>query len=164
MGNGMDRKRRVIFICNRNAARSQMAEGFLRAWYGDTCEAASAGLQAFRVSRTAIRVMGEAGIDISSHRSKSVAELGERRFDLAVTLCDEAACATRAALPRADRYLHKTFPDPSGFPGGEEEVLDAFRSVRDLIGAWIREEFGPAGQGPGDTRAGAPPPPDLQKT
>ncbi|HXW98738.1 MAG TPA: arsenate reductase ArsC [Methanomicrobiales archaeon] len=160
----MDRKKRVAFVCSRNAARSQMAEGFLRAWYGDSFEAASAGLEAFRVSRTAIRVMGEAGIDIAFHRSKSVAELGGRRYDLAVTLCDEAACVPRAALPAAGQYLHRTFPDPSVFPGGEEQVLDAYRNVRDMIGAWIREEFGPAGQGRGDTRTGAPPPPDLQKT
>ena len=81
-----------------------MAEGFLRALHGDTCDAASAGLQAFRVSRTAIRVMKEAGIDISAQRSKSIGELAGSRFDLVVTLCDEAACMPPFLLPPGILY------------------------------------------------------------
>jgi arsenate reductase len=119
----MARKRKVIFICGRNVARSQMAEGFLRALYGDTCEAASAGLRSFRVSRTAIRVMKESGIDISAHRSKSIGELSGTGFDLIVRLCDEAACTPRPLLPQGARYLHKAFPDPGTFQGDEQESL-----------------------------------------
>ena len=160
----MGGKRRVIFICSRNAARSQMAEGFLRTLYGDRYEAASAGLQAFRVSRTAIRVMGEAGIDISAQRSKSVGELRGNRFDLVVTLCDEAGCISPSLLPPGDVHLHKVFPDPGSFRGDEQEILAAYRDVRDRIGAWIREQFGqgPSAAEPG--QASAPPFPDLQKT
>ena len=152
----MDGKRKVIFVCSRNAARSQMAEGFLRALCGDHYEAASAGLDAFRVSRTATRVMAEAGIDISAHRSKSVAGLGGREFDLVVTLSDEAARVPRDRLPGGVRYLHHPFPDPAAASGGGEEVLAAYRDIRDRIGAWIGEEFGPAGTGVGDRQAPGP--------
>ena len=160
----MDGKKKVVFVCSRNAARSQMAEGFLRALYGESYEVASAGLRPLRVSRTAARVMGEAGIDISGHRSKPVSDLAGTRFDLVVTLCDEAACLPRHHLPEADLYLHQEFPDPAGFGGSGEEVLAGYRTVRDRIGAWIREEFGPGGR-PG-TGSMIPPyqGPDLQKT
>ena len=159
----MDRKRRVIFICSRNAARSQMAEGFLRALYGETYEAASAGLGSFRVSRTATRVMREVGIDISGQSSKSVGDLPPAQYDLVVTLCDEAACTPRSLLPCGNRYFHKEFPDPSDFGGDEEEVLAAWRDVRDRIGSWIRDQFGPGGQL--GREAGIPPQArDLQKT
>ena len=142
----MDGKRKVVFVCSRNAARSQIAEGFLRALYGDTWEAASAGLESFRVSRTATRVMKEAGIDISAHRSKSVGELAGDRFDLVVTLCDEVSCTPRHLLPQGARYLHRAFADPATFQGDEQEVLAAYRAVRDQIGSWIREQFGQGGQ------------------
>jgi arsenate reductase len=142
----MTEKRKVIFICSRNAARSQMAEGFLRALYGDTYEAASAGLQSSRVSRTAVRVMKEAGIDISAHRSKSIGELAGSRFDLVVSLCDEAACIPRHLLPRGNEYLHNEFPDPAAFGGDEEEILAGYRAIRDQIESWIGEQFGPRGQ------------------
>jgi arsenate reductase len=154
----MTAKRRVVFICSRNAARSQMAEGFLTALYGDIYDAASAGLRAFRMSRTAIRVMKEAGIDISAQRSKSIGELGGTRFDLVVTLCDEAGCIPPPLLPPGDRYLHKVFPDPGTFPGNEEEVLAAYRDVRDRIGVWIRQQFGPGGSAvDGDLPSRSPP-------
>ena len=138
-------KRRVVFVCGQNAARSQMAEGFLRSLYGDRYDAASAGFRSFRVSLTATRVMKEAGIDISAHWSKSIGELGVARFDLVVTLCDEAACIPPSLLPPGDGYLHKEFPDPVTFRGSEQEILEAYRDLRDGIKSWIREQFGPGG-------------------
>jgi arsenate reductase (thioredoxin) len=138
----MTGRRKVLFVCGRNAARSQMAEALLNALSGDRYEASSAGLKPSTVSRIAIRVMAEAGIDISAHRSKSVGELAGERFDILVTLCDEAACAPASALPRAESYLHRTFPDPAAFRGDEEVVLEAYRDLRDRMAAWIRGEFG----------------------
>jgi arsenate reductase len=135
-------KKRVVFVCSQNAARSQMAEWFLRSLYGDSYDAASAGLRSFRVSRTATRVMKEAGIDISAQQSKSIADLGGERFDLVVTLCEEAACIPRVLLPPGNGYLHQEFPDPANFRGEEEEIPDAFRDLREQIGSWIREQFG----------------------
>jgi arsenate reductase len=159
----MTGKKRVIFICSRNAARSQMAEGFLRFLYGDTYQAASAGIRPFRVSRTATRVMGEAGIDISAHRSKSIGEFAGTRFDLVVSLCDECACVPAALFPSGNTYLSQAFPDPANFQGNEEEILAAYRDVRDRIESWIKEQFGPGDFGEEDLMP-QPPAPDLQKT
>ncbi len=139
-------KPRVAFICGGNAARSQMAEGFLRALYGDRFEAASAGLVPSRVSRTATRVMAEAGIDITGHRSKPVTALGREPFDLVVTLSEEAARVLPSHLPPGRRFLHQGFADPAGSSGDETAILRMYRDTRDAIGAWVREEFGPGGR------------------
>jgi len=86
----MTGKTLVLFICTANAARSQMAEGFLRAKYGGLFEVFSAGTRLSRVSIRAVQVMREIGIDISNHRSKTLDEMSGMTFDLAVTLCDHA--------------------------------------------------------------------------
>lgn len=158
----MTGRRKVLFVCGRNAARSQMAEALLGSLPGDRYEASSAGLRPSTVSRTAIRVMAEAGIDISACRSKSVGELAGERFDVLVTLCYEAACAPASALPRAERHLHRTFPDPAAFRGDEEEVLAAYRDLRDRMAAWILDEFGRGGL-PGKTDQRGLPGPGLHK-
>jgi arsenate reductase len=160
----MDGKKKVIFICSRNAARSQMAEGLLRALYGDAYETSSAGLRPFRVSRTAIRVMSEIGIDLSSHCSKSANELAGQQFDVVVTLCDEAACVPRHLLPRGRTYVHASFPDPGVLTGNEEEVLAGYRGIRDQIRSWIREQFGPGESAGKEIHSPHSSAPDLQKT
>ncbi|MEM2904685.1 MAG: arsenate reductase ArsC [Candidatus Bathyarchaeia archaeon] len=125
-------KRRVLFICVHNSARSQMAEGFLRHLYGDRFEAYSAGVAPSRVNPYAVKAMAEVGIDISSYRSKSLREFLGGKVDVAVTVCDEAkeACPF---FPGASKQLHWGFPDPSEAKGSEEEVLEIFRRVRDAI-------------------------------
>lgn len=110
-----------------------MAEGFLRALAGDRCEVQSAGTRATRVHPHAIVVMREAGIDISSQRSKSVDEVGEG-WDVVVTVCD-AHCPVP---PRSGMRLSWRFPDPSAVSGTEEEQLAAFRRVRDGIRDRVR--------------------------
>ena len=137
----MIRKTRVLFICTANAARSQMAEGLLRAKYGDRYEVFSAGTHQSRVSPRAIRVMQEIGIDISHHRSKSLDEMSGMTFDLAVTLCDRAnqACPV---VTCAKKTIHHGFPDPHLTPGTEDDLIEGYRKVRDDIGAWIDETFG----------------------
>lgn len=135
------RRQKILFVCTANAARSQMAEGYLRAKYGDHYEAFSAGTRQSTLSTRAITVMQEIGIDISGQRSKTLDAVKHERFDLAVTLCDTA----RAACPivrNAARTIHAGFPDPHLTPGGDEEVLDGYRRVRDGIAAWIDAEFG----------------------
>jgi arsenate reductase len=136
----MPQKPRILFICTANAARSQMAEGFLRAKYGDRYEVFSAGTRQSRVSTRAIAVMQEIGIDISHHRSKSLAELEGESFDLAVTLCDKVH-AVCPVIPGAKKTIHKGFADPHLTPGNDEEVLDGYRKVRDGIAAWIDITF-----------------------
>jgi arsenate reductase len=84
------RRKRVLFVCTHNAARSQMAEGFLRTLYPESYEAHSAGTEPSRVDPNTVQVMAEMGIDISSQRSKSVSEFLDKEIDLVVTLCDHA--------------------------------------------------------------------------
>ena len=91
--------RRVLVLCTHNSARSQMAEGFLRALAGDRLEVASAGTEATRVHPLAIRVMDEVGIDLRGHSSKSVDGQMDRRWDYVITVCDSA----NAALPTVSR-------------------------------------------------------------
>ena len=134
-------KMRVLFICTANAARSQMAEGFLREKYGDRYEVFSAGTRQSKVSTRAIAVMQEIGIDISHHRSKILAEFEGEPFDLAVTLCDKAH-AVCPIIPGAKMAIHKGFADPHLTPGTEEKILNGYRKVRDGIAVWIDTTFG----------------------
>jgi arsenate reductase len=144
-------KPRIIFICTANAARSQMAEGILRAKYGDRYEVFSAGTRQSKVSTRAITVMHEIGIDISHHRSKTIAEYRGERFDLAITLCDRAH-AVCPVIPGAVKTIHCGFPDPHLTPGTEDEVLGGYRKVRDMIQEWIDRTFqkNPVVFSPGD--------------
>jgi arsenate reductase len=137
----MTTKTRILFVCTANAARSQMAEGLLRAKYGDRFEVFSAGTRLSRVSISAIQVMQEIGIDISQHHSKTLDEMSGMTFDLAVTLCDRAhqVCPV---VTFAKKTIHYGFPDPHLTPGSDEEVLEGYRNVRDMITVWIDTTFG----------------------
>ncbi|HUQ17577.1 MAG TPA: arsenate reductase ArsC [Candidatus Saccharimonadales bacterium] len=119
---------RVLFLCGHNAARSQMAEGFLRAAGGKRYVAESAGTVAGGLHPLAVQAMAEAGIDISEHRSRSVDEV-TGAFDICVTVCD----ANCPIPPRAGLQLRWEFPDPAQAGGTEAERLAAFRLVRDGI-------------------------------
>lgn len=134
-------RRTILFICIGNASRSQMAEGYVNARMGDRYEASSAGLNPEKVSRKAIAVMKEIGIDISGHRSKSVEEFYGKEFDYVVTLCDEAEDECPHFLKGKD-YIHKGFKDPCVARGTEEELLDVYRRTRDDIVRWIDRVFG----------------------
>ncbi len=133
-------KPRVLFICTANAARSQMAEGLLRAKYGDRYDVFSAGTRQSKVSTRAVTVMQEIGIDISRHRSKTLAEFEGVPFDLAVTLCDRAH-AVCPFVPGAKKTIHRGFADPHLTPGTEDGILNGYRKVRDEIALWIDSEF-----------------------
>lgn len=134
-------KQKVLFICMHNSARSQMAEGFLRAFYGHRYDAYSAGIQPTEVNPYAIKVMDELGIDISNHRSKSIEEFHGTIFDYVVSVCDTSK-ETCPLFPGGKIYLHKRFIDPSNYVGTEEEKLRVFRIVRDEIKDWIHKTFG----------------------
>ena len=125
--------RRVLFLCSHNSARSQMAEGFLRAFAGDRFVAASAGTVASELHPLAVQAMREVGIDISEQRSKSVDEVGEG-WDVVVTVCD----ANCPIPPRSGMKLRWSFPDPALAGGSDEERLAAFRTVRDGIQRRVR--------------------------
>ena len=130
-------RRRVLFLCTHNSARSQMAEGLLRALGVERFEVASAGTDAARVHPLAIRVMDEVGIDLSAHRAKSVDTLLDRPWDYVITVCDSAN--ERCPLfPGRTTRLHWSFDDPSRATGTDDERLATFRRVRDQIGARLR--------------------------
>jgi arsenate reductase (thioredoxin) len=132
---------RILFVCTANAARSQMAEGYLRTKYGDRYEVFSAGFHpAGRVSTRAIDVMKEIGIDISGNQPKSLDTFKGVMLDLAVTLCDNAHVVC-PVIPYAKKTIHHGFSDPHLTPGTDEEILDGYRRVRDAICAWIDSEF-----------------------
>jgi arsenate reductase len=121
---------RVLFLCSENACRSQMAEGLVNHDLAGRVKAFSAGVQPSRVNPRAIQVMGELGIDIRHHRSKSVDDLKGEQFDLVITVCDNAA-GQCPMFPGNAEILHIGFPDPARASGTEEEVLTVFRRVRD---------------------------------
>jgi len=137
----MTEKTRVLFVCTANAARSQMAEGYLRARYGGRYEVFSAGTRKAQVSSRAITAMKEIGIDITHHRSKTLDEVAGMSFDIAVILCDRAhqVCPV---VQNAATTIHKGFDDPHLIPGTDEDMLNGYRRVRDEIAGWIDETFG----------------------
>ncbi|MFH0816845.1 MAG: arsenate reductase ArsC [Methanobacteriota archaeon] len=129
-------KKRVLFLCTHNSARSQMAEGLLKFYKGGSYDAHSAGTEPTIVHPLAIEAMREKGIDISSSRSKSLHEFDGMEFDLAVTLCD-AAGKVCPFFPGAKEMAHRGFDDPAAVEGNEEARLEAFRRVRDEILDWL---------------------------
>ena len=130
-------RRRVLFLCTGNSARSQMAEGLVNHFLGERWGAVSAGTEpAGYVHPLAIRAMAELGIDISAHRSKSVDEFLGQAFDMVITVCDQAAQNCPVWLGRG-RVKHIGFVDPAAVEGSEHVRMEAFRRVRDGLRARI---------------------------
>ncbi|MEM3395747.1 MAG: arsenate reductase ArsC [Thermoplasmata archaeon] len=139
-------KKRVLVLCVHNSARSQMAEGLIRAFYGDTVEVYSAGSKPTSVHPLAVKVMNELGIDISSHRSKHVKEFRGMKFDLVVTVCGHGSEPAEECpfFPGGKKYIHRDFEDPDKSGQSDDERLEQFRKVRDEIRDWlvqIEKEF-----------------------
>ena len=130
--------KRILFLCTENSCRSQMAEGWLRHIAGDRVEVHSAGTKPTELNPMAVRVMREAGIDISHHHSKHVDEFAKQDFLFVITVCDSAR-ETCPAFPVALYQLHWSFDDPAAAAGAEEERLAVFRRVREEIGHQVRE-------------------------
>lgn len=127
----MTGKRRVLFLCSGNSARSQMAEGLVTHYMGEHWEAFSAGTEpAGSVHPLAVQAMAELGIDISGHRPKSVDEFQGMDFDVVITVCDRAAQNCPLWLGKG-RVKHMGFPDPAEATGSLAERLEVFRRVRD---------------------------------
>lgn len=131
-------KRRVLFLCTGNSARSQMAEGWLRHLAGDRYEVCSAGTQPVGLNPGSVEAMAEVGIDISHHRSNHVAEYATQPIDYVITVCDRA----KESCPRwsgATHLLHWSFDDPAAVTESAEQRRQVFRRVRDEIAASIHE-------------------------
>lgn len=137
-------RRRVLFVCTHNSARSQMAEGLLRARAGDRFEVASAGTEATRVHPLAIRAMDEVGIALRGHASKTLDRFLREPWDYVITVCDSAS-ERCPVFPGPATRLHWSFDDPSQATGSEEERLRTFRRVRDEIARSIADWLTTAG-------------------
>jgi arsenate reductase (thioredoxin) len=133
-------KRRVLFICTHNSARSQMAEGLLRYLGNDRFEVFSAGTEATFVRPMAIQAMAELGIDISHQQSKTLDHYLDQPFDELITVSDTAAEAC-PVFPGAVRRRHWSFKDPSKATGSETEQLQVYRQVRDRLRTQIENEL-----------------------
>lgn len=120
----------MLFLCVANSARSQMAEGVARHLFGGAIRVQSAGSQPSHVRPEAIQVLGELGIDISGHHSKSVETIAPESVDTVITLCAEEVCPV--FLAKATR-LHWGLPDPARVEGVQAARLDAFRAARDQL-------------------------------
>ena len=132
----MSERKRILFLCTGNSARSQMAEGLLRHEAGDRFEVFSAGTRPTMLRPEAMAVMNEIGIDISGQRSKSVEEFVGRELDTVITVCDHAK-ESCPVFPSRTQLLHWPFEDPAAVEGlvevNDEQRKDAFRKTRDRI-------------------------------
>ena len=129
---------RVLVLCTGNSARSQMAEGLLRHITDNRWEVFSAGTKPSHVRPEAIEVMKDIGIDLSGHRSKSVDEFAGQDFDIVLTVCDNAR-ESCPVFPAKTKRIHWSIEDPAAVHGSEDERRAAFRTIRDELGARLRE-------------------------
>lgn len=141
-------KKRVLFLCIHNSARSQMAAEFLKRTAGDRFEVESAGLEPGKLNPLAVEAMRAAGIDISRNGTQSVFDLYKRgvRFQYVISVCDAASAERCPVFPGVATRLNWSFADPSAFTGTDEERLRKTIEVRDEIRArvrqWVAEEDG----------------------
>ncbi len=141
-------KKKVLFVCIHNSARSQMAEAWLNHLCPDAFEAQSAGLEPGTLNPLVVEVMQEVGIDISGNKTKSVLDFfrGGSLFWYVITVCDETSAERCPIFPGITTRLHWGFPDPSALTGTQEEKLAGTRVIRDTIRArveaWCEEMCG----------------------
>ncbi|HEY3303793.1 MAG TPA: arsenate reductase ArsC [Candidatus Binatia bacterium] len=128
-------KKKVLFVCVHNSARSQMAEALLNQMCGELFEAESAGLQPGVLNPLAVAAMREIGIDIGGNETRSVADVVKtgQRFDYVITVCDETSAEQCPLVPGGGARAHWNFPDPAKFEGTWEQRLEQTREVRDAI-------------------------------
>jgi arsenate reductase len=127
--------KKILFLCTGNSCRSQMAEGWVRHIFGDAMDVFSAGTAPHGVDPRAVKVMSEAGVDISVHTSNHVDEYADIPFDLVITVCDSAR-ESCPVFPGKGKKVHHSFDDPPFIARrarNEEEVLTPYRRVRDEI-------------------------------
>lgn len=129
--------KRILVLCTGNSCRSQMAEGYLQHFAGHQAKVYSAGVETHGVNPKAIQVMQEDGIDISSHTSNNVNEYRDIDFNFVITVCDHAKERCPYFPSRAKKF-HHNFPDPAKATGSEEQILDSFRNVRNMIKEYCR--------------------------
>lgn len=129
---------RILVLCTGNSCRSQMAEGYLRLFAGNKAEVYSAGIETHGVNPKAIEIMKEDGIDISRHTSNNVSEYRDIPFDFVITVCDNAK-ESCPIFPSQAKKLHYNFPDPAKAVGSNEEIMEEFRTVRNMIKEYCQQ-------------------------
>ena len=136
-------KKKILFLCTGNSCRSQMAEGWARYLKGDEIEAYSAGIETHGLNPNAVKVMAEAGVDISGHRSQNSSEFRDIDFDVVVTVCGDAHENCPLYLGKG-KVVHVGFPDPPKMAkelaetgASEEEQLECYRQVREEIRKFV---------------------------
>lgn len=132
---------KVLFLCTGNSCRSQMAEGWTRYLKGNIIEACSAGIETHGLNENAVKVMAEAGVDISAHRSRHIDEFKDIKLDYVITVCGHANehCPI---FPGKTKVIHVGFEDPPKLAqntANEEEALDCYRKVRDQIKEFVEK-------------------------
>jgi arsenate reductase (thioredoxin) len=142
--------KKILVLCTGNSCRSQLAEGYLRRFAGDKAEVYSAGIETHGVNPKAVQVMREDGIDISDQTSNHIDEYRDLRFDYLITVCDHAR-ENCPFFPSEAKTFHQNFPDPAKAEGTEEQMMNAFRQVRDQVKDYCRrfveENFPSTGSG-----------------
>jgi arsenate reductase (thioredoxin) len=137
----MATKLKILFLCTGTSCRSQMAEGWTRHRKGDLIEPYSAGIETHGLNPYAVKVMAEAGVDISRHRSKHLNEIKDIQFDWVITVCDSAneSCPV---FPGKVKRFHVSFDDPPKLAKNaetEDEALSHYRRVRDEIRQFVEK-------------------------
>ncbi|HTZ18756.1 MAG TPA: arsenate reductase ArsC, partial [Dissulfurispiraceae bacterium] len=134
-------KKRVLFVCIHNSARSQMAQAFLNIIAGDRFEAESAGIEAGTLNPLAVEAMAEVGIDISKNTTGKAFDVlkSGKRFHYVITVCDAASAQKCPVFPGALQYMNWSFPDPAQLQGTHEEKMVEARKIRDSIKTKIED-------------------------
>jgi arsenate reductase len=130
--------KKVLVLCTGNSCRSQIAEAYLRHFAGEKAEIYSAGVETHGVNPRAIAAMKEDGIDISQHTSNNIDEYFNIDFDVVITVCDNAK-ERCPFFPTKAKKFHQNFPDPAKATGTEEEILEQFREVRQMIKSYSQQ-------------------------
>ncbi len=134
---------KVLFVCIKNSARSQMAEALMNRYHGDRFSGESAGLEPGRLNPLAVAAMRETGIDISAKQTRDVFEVWKSgaRYDYVITVCDEANAERCPIFPGVTRRLHWSFPDPGAFAGTDAEnllkTIEVREQIKSAIDAWV---------------------------
>nr|WP_319376225.1 arsenate reductase ArsC [uncultured Methanoregula sp.] len=134
-------KKTVLFVCSFNSVRSQIAQGLLNARCNDRYTAYSAGIAPAGLNPYAVAVMKEVGIDISSQKSRRLADYNGVRFDYVVTMCDGVKTAVAGSIPEGVTMIHRGFVSPSEIRKDKDLVLADFRKLRNSINDWLSELF-----------------------
>ena len=134
-------KKKVLFVCIHNSARSQMAEEILRTLAGDKFDVESAGIEPGKLNPVVVEVLKEKGVDISGKKTQAVFDLIKqgKLYHYVITVCDETSAERCPVFPGVARRLHWGFTDPSTFEGGWEEKVVKTRAVREQIERKIKD-------------------------